>query len=480
MNYRLVIRVIGYILLIEAVLLLFPLAVSLIYAEANGWAYALTMLICAAVGFPMTLTKVKTHDFYAKDGFVIVALSWIVVSVMGCLPFIFGGEIPSFVDALFEMVSGFTTTGATILTDVERLSYSSNFWRCFSHWIGGMGILVFMLAILPMVGGSPVHLLRAESTGPSVEKMTPKLSSTAKHLYLIYISLTVLEFILLVFDMPVYDAIVAAISTAGTGGFSVTNSGAAAFSTYSQIVVTVFMFLFGVNFGLYFLIATGKLRQALKSEELWVYFGIAALSIVAITANLMHFGVFDSLAETVQQTSFQVGTIMSTTGFATTNFDLWPQFSRVLLVLLMFCGSCAGSTAGGMKVSRLIIAAKAVKNDMHSLVHPRSVKRVRLNGKTVSDEVVVHTVRFLLCYLLVYVVSVIVVSFDNFSFGTTMTSVAATLNNIGPGLEMVGPIGNYHSFSVLSKLVMTADMLIGRLEIFPMLILFAPNTWKRR
>ena len=482
MTYRLVGRVIGFILLIEAALMLLPVAVSLIYAESVGKYFLLSIGVNVALGLPLAFLKVKNQNMYAREGFVIVAISWIAVSLMGCLPFWLSGEIPHFVDAFFETVSGFTTTGASVLSNVEALSKCMLFWRSFTHWVGGMGILVFMLAIVPATGGSLVHILRAESTGPSVEKMTPKLSATAKHLYLIYIALTAVMFVLLKCDptMPAFDALVNSFGTAGTGGFAIRNTSIAGYSAYSQIVITVFMIVFGVNFNIYFLVVLGKLHQAYKNEELRAYLGIVLASIVLIVANLMHSGVFRSLSECIRHAAFQVASIISTTGFSTVDFNLWPEFSKVILFLLMFIGSCAGSTAGGIKVSRILITVKAIKNDIYFVIHPRSVKSIRLNGKALSPEIVSHTLRFTALYVVIYVVSFLLVSLDNFDFTTSATAVAATLNNIGPGLGLAGPAGNFGGFSVLSKLIMIADMLIGRLEVMPMMILFYAGTWKKK
>ena len=360
------------------------------------------------------------------------------------------------------------------------MTYCMKFWRCFTNWIGGMGILVFMLALMPLTGGSSVHILRAESTGPTVEKMTPKLSVTAKHLYLIYMGITGLEMIFLLFGMAPFDAIVTSLATAGTGGFSVWSDSMAHYSSYCQIVITVFMYLFGINFSLYYLILTGKPLQALKNEELRVFVCMVLFAIGAISVDLYLSGAFSqNIGDILRHSAFQVATVSSTTGFATADFNTWPAFSKTLMVGLMFIGSCAGSTAGGMKMSRIILAVKAVKHDIHALVHPRAVKSVRLNGKAVSEEIVNRTVRFLICYLMIFVVSTVIVSLDGNDLETGFTAVAATLNNIGPGLSKVGPTGNYAGMTILSKVVLILDMLIGRLEIFPMLLLFSPSVWRK-
>lgn len=480
MNHKLILKIIGLIVLIEAAFLLLPVAVALIYNEKQVFDFLVVIGINVLIGVPLAMLKIKRKTMFAKDGFFVVALVWIIFSALGALPFVISGYIPNYIDALFETVSGFTTTGSSIMTDVEILPRCLTFWRCFTNWIGGMGILVFMLALTSLTGGSSVHLLRAESTGPTVEKMTPKLSTTAKRLYLIYIGITLLEIIFLSFDMPLFEAITTSIANAGTGGFAIYNSSIGGYSAYSQIVVTVFMFVFAVNFGIYFLILTGKLKQVLKNEELWVYLGIIFVAISTITVNIFSSGLFSSFGEALRHAAFQVATVMSTTGFATTDFNLWPELSKMLLVLLMFIGACAGSTAGGMKISRIIIGVKATIQDLKLTIHPRNVKSIRLNGKPVSEDIVNRTVKFILCYIIIFVVSVLIVSFDNFDFTTSFTAVAATLNNIGPGLGKVGPTGNFSEFSALSKIVMTLDMLIGRLEIYPIMILLMPRNWKAK
>lgn len=492
MNFRLVFRVLGLILLIEAALMLLPCAVALIYGEATGLNFLWAILIAAAVGFPLSRIPVRERNMFARDGFVIVGLAWVMFSLIGCLPFVFSGAIPNFLNAFFETVSGFTTTGASILAGdaLDGMAYCMKFWRCFTNWIGGMGILVFMLALMPLTGGSSVHILRAESTGPTVEKMTPKLSSTAKHLYLIYVGITLAEMLFLLGDsffnkvdgMPAFDAVVTAIATAGTGGFSAFSWSMMHYSTYAQIVITVFMYLFGINFGLYYLILTGKIRQAFKNEELRVFVCMILIAIGVISVDLYFNGPLDlrqNVGDILRHSAFQVATVSSTTGFASYDFNTWPALTKTLMVGLMFVGSCAGSTAGGMKMSRIILAFKAAKQDIHALIHPRAVKSVRLNGKVVSDEVVNRTVRFLICYLMIFVVSAVIVSLDGNDLETGFTSVAATLNNIGPGLSKVGPTGNYAAFSGLSKVVLILDMLIGRLEVFPMLLLFSPSVWRK-
>ena len=424
------------------------------------------------------LKRPKQAVFYAKDGFVSVGLSWVVLSVMGALPFVISGSIPHPVDALFETVSGFTTTGSSILSDVEALPKCMLFWRSFTHWVGGMGVLVFMLTILPMSGGYHMNLMRAESPGPSVERFVPTVKSTAKILYGIYICLSLLELLLLlVGKMPMFDALTLTFGTAGTGGFGIKNDSIGSYTTYQQTVITIFMILFGVNFNVYFLFLLKKIRQGLKNEELRAYLGIILGAILLITVNIA--GKFGNPFLAFHHAAFQVGSIITTTGYSTVDFDTWPTFSKTVLVLLMLIGASAGSTGGGIKVSRIVILAKSVKKELKQYLHPHSISKIKMDGKPVEHEVVRSINVFLIAYLLIYAVSMLIVSLDNFDFTTTFTSVAATINNIGPGLDLVGPAANFGILSVPSKLVLVFDMLAGRLEIFPLLLLFVPDTWRK-
>lgn len=424
------------------------------------------------------LKRPKQAVFYAKDGFVSVGLSWVVLSVMGALPFVISGSIPHPVDALFETVSGFTTTGSSILSDVEALPKCMLFWRSFTHWVGGMGVLVFMLTILPMSGGYHMNLMRAESPGPSVERFVPTVKSTAKILYGIYICLSLLELLLLlVGKMPMFDALTLTFGTAGTGGFGIKNDSIGSYTTYQQTVITIFMILFGVNFNVYFLFLLKKIRQGLKNEELRAYLGIILGAILLITVNIA--GKFGNPFLAFHHAAFQVGSIITTTGYSTVDFNTWPTFSKTVLVLLMFIGASAGSTGGGIKVSRIVILAKSVKKELKQYLHPHSISKIKMDGKPVEHEVVRSINVFLIAYLLIYAVSMLIVSLDNFDFTTTFTSVAATINNIGPGLDLVGPAANFGILSVPSKLVLIFDMLAGRLEIFPLLLLFVPDTWRK-
>ena len=478
MNYSIIIYIIGYILEIEAAFMALPLVTSIIYRETSGYAFLITIILCLALGIPMTYKKSSKKAFYTKEGFVTVALSWIVLSIMGAVPFVISGSIPHPVDALFETVSGFTTTGASILTDVEALPHCILIWRSFTHWIGGMGVLVFILSLLPLTGGYHMNLMKAESPGPSVSKLAPKVQSTAKILYTIYIAMTLIQIVfLLIGKMPLFDTLCAAFGTAGTGGFGIKADSMASYSTYLQVVITVFMILFGVNFNVYFFILTKKFAQAFKMEEVRYYFAIIAIAVLIITCNIYH--MFGSIPEAFQQAAFQVGSIITTTGYATTDFNLWPEISRTILVLLMFIGACAGSTGGGIKVSRILILCKTVRKELHIFLHPNAVKKIKMDGKAIPHEVVRSTNIFFIVFVLIFSGSVFLIAFDDFDLITNFTAVAATINNIGPGLELVGPNGNFSMFSCFSKLVLTFDMLAGRLEIFPLLLLFVRDTWKK-
>ena len=480
MNYSVVIYILGWIMEIEAAFLALPGIVSAIYGESGGFAFLWVALGSAVVGSVIILHRPKNMRFYLREGFVTVALSWILMSVIGCLPFVINGDIPHFADALFEMISGFTTTGATVVSDVEGLTKGSLFWRSFSHWIGGMGVLVFLLAIVPMAGGSHMNLMKAESPGPSVGKLVPKVRQTAKYLYIIYFALTVIEVIFLLFGgMNLFEALTTAFGTAGTGGFAIWNDGFVSVSPYNQWGVTIFMLLFGVNFGFYFLILTGKLRDALKFEEVRIYFIIVIASAVFIFINLRHFALY-APAEGIRHAFFQVASIITTTGFASADFNLWPETSRTILVILMFIGACAGSTGGGIKVSRFIIAFKSFIKEIISYLHPRSVKKIKIEGKPLEHETLRATNVYFMTYMVIFAVSVLLVSVENKDMVTNFAAVAATFNNIGPGLSLVGPMANFGHFTDFTKYILMFDMLAGRLEIFPMLLLFCPAVWKRR
>ena len=479
MNYRIVCNVLGKVLLAEALLMLLPLGAALVYGE-SVLPFVFTILPLAAVGGGLSLVKTRKNDLFAREGFVIVGLSWILMSAFGALPFVFAGDVPHYVDAFFETVSGFTTTGASILNDIEAMSRGCMFWRLFTHWIGGMGVLVFIAAILPVSGDHYMHIMRAEVPGPEVSKLVPRARKTARILYLIYLTMTLIETVLLVCGgMSFYDALLHAFATAGTGGFSTRAASIAAYdSVYIDLVISVFMLLFGVNFNLYYLILIGQAAGALKSEELLVYLGVIAASVLAIAANIA--SMVGGFAQGLRYSFFQVMTIVSTTGFATADFDAWPEFSRWLLVLLMFMGSCAGSTGGGIKVSRVIILVKSYFNELKQLILPTRVRRIWLEGKAVSDTTVRSVLVVFHVYIAIIGLSVLVLTFDGRDMITNFTASCACIFNVGPGLGLVGPTGNYAFFSDLSKLTLSMEMLVGRLEVFPVLFLFAPSVWRKR
>lgn len=478
MNYSIIFNIIGWVIKVEAVFMLLPGFVSIIYDEKNSSVFFGCAVLFFLLGSFFTLKKPKNNQFYAREGFVAVALSWIVLSIIGAIPFVISGEIPNVIDALFEIVSGFTTTGASILTDVEALSRSMLFWRSFSHWIGGMGVLVFILAILPMAGGQNIYLIKAESTGPEVGKFVPKLQKTAGYLYIIYIVLSIIQLVLLLIGkMPLFDALCDVFGTAGTGGFGIKADSMAGYSTYIQMVTAIFMLLFGVNFNFYFLILAKRLKVALGIEEVRWYFVIYFLAVVGIAANLWH--TTGVLGINIKESIFQVSSIMTSTGYATTDFDKWPQFSRFIICAVMFTGACTGSTGGGIKVARFIIYFKQIGKQLEFLIHPRSVKILRMNGKKIEHNTIRVVDTYLIVYVVIFAFSMLLLTLDDFDLTTTFTAVSATFNNIGPGLGMVGPTGNFSQFSVLSKIVMIFDMLAGRLEIFPLLVLLTPSTWRR-
>lgn len=478
MNYGVVVYIIGWLMNFEAAFMTMPCLVALLKGEKEGFAFLWVLLGSALIGSLIVHKKPKDMTFYVKEGFVTVALSWIIMSVIGCLPFLLNRDIPNFVDALFETISGFTTTGASILNNIEGLSMCSLFWRSFTHWIGGMGVLVFMLAILPMAGGSNMNLMKAESPGPSVGKLVPKVRQTALYLYGIYIALTILEIIFLLFGkMGLFESVTTAMSTAGTGGFAIRNDSLISASPYIQWVVTIFMILFGINFGVYFLLITKRFGYAIRHEEARTYLLIILTSVIIIFINVR--GLWESAADAIRHVTFQVASIITTTGFCTADFDLWPQTSQILLILLMFIGACAGSTGGGIKVSRIMILVKTVAKEITSYVHPRSVKKVKMEGKVVEHETLRTANVYFITFTILYALSVFLLSFDDKSLVTNFTAVAATINNVGPGLEAVGPVRNFAEFTDFSKVVLMFDMLAGRLELFPLLLLISPSVWKR-
>ena len=473
--------VIGRILLTEAALLMLPTAVAAVYGEAV-LPFLIPALLLAVISLALGLRSPKRSSLYARDGFAVVALAWVLMSVFGALPFVISGDIPHFVDAFFETVSGFTTTGASILTEIEPLGRGVLFWRSFTHWVGGMGVLVFVMAILPMSAGDGhgMHLMRAEVPGPSVGKLVSRMGDTAKILYGIYLAMTVMEIVLLLLGgMPLFDACIHAFGTAGTGGFSSRNISVGAYdSAYFDVVIGVFMLLFGVNFNLYYFLLIKRFRDVFRSEELRAYLLIVGAAVAAIAADIVH--IYGTVGRSLRYAFFQVASIITTTGFATADFNAWPEFSRAILVILMFVGACAGSTGGGIKVARVVILCKTSLGDMRKMLHPNAVTTVRFEGKPLTDRSIRSVHLFLTVYILIFTVSVLLLSLERFDLITVFTAVAACINNIGPGLEVVGPMGNYAQFSPAAKLLLSFDMLVGRLEIFPMLLLFAPSIWKRR
>lgn len=483
MNYKVIGRIISQILMIEAVFML-P-ALLLCFADENintAIAFIITIGIIVFVSLPLYFLCRKTsRGFHAKEGLICVGLSWISMSILGCLPFVISGEIPNFIDALFETVSGFTTTGASVLSDVEALSRGIIYWRSFTHWLGGMGVLVFLLAISSIdksKSSATLHLLRAESPGPNVGKLVPRMRQTASILYLIYISLTVTNIAFLLFGgMPWFDALCTAFGTAGTGGFGIKNDSMAGYSPYIQNVTTVFMLLFGINFSCYYWMLIKQFKSVLKNEELWLYLGAIAVSIMLICINIH--GSFETVGEMLRHVSFQVVSIITTTGYSTTDFNLWPSFSKIIILVLMLMGACAGSTGGGFKCSRVVLLFKTVKRHIRRMFHPQSVQRIRMDGETLNEEVVIGTGVYLITYVLILFVSLIIVSIDNFSVEAHISAVFSCFNNIGPGLAEVGPLSNFGDYGILSKIVLIIDMLAGRLELFPILILFSHKTWTK-
>lgn len=479
MNYSIVLYILGCVLKFESAFLVLPALVGLIYREHASVSYLAVAVLCLILGVLLTHKKPRSTNLYTREGFVAVALSWIIMSIFGAIPFVLTGDIPFYVDALFETISGFTTTGSSILTDVESISKASLFWRSFSHWIGGMGVFVFIMAILPMMGGSTMNLMKAESPGPSVSKLVPHVKDTAKILYGIYIAITICEAtILRALGMPLFDSLTTTFGTVGTGGFGIRNDSIAGYSPAFQITITVFMILSGINYTAYFYILTGKIKELFKIEEVRWYLAIIFGSVAVITWNVR--SLYPTFSETLRHAFFQVGSIITTTGYATTDFDLWPALSKTLLVTLMFIGACAGSTSGGIKVSRILILLKTIRKELSLIIHPRQVKKIRMDGHPVDHETLRSANVFLVVYFVLLLTSMLLISVDEFDFSTNFTSVVTVLNNIGPGLNLVGPTQNFSIFSPFSKFVLMFDMLAGRLELFPMMILLMPSTWKRK
>ena len=481
MNRRMILYMVGTVIKLEAALMLLPAVVCLFYKESNVLYFAYSIIIAHASGFAMTvIAKPGNKVINAREGFVIVALAWIALSAVGALPFYLSGEIPSYIDAFFETVSGFTTTGASILTNVEALSKGMLFWRSFTHWVGGMGVLVFMMAIVPSLSDRSIHILRAEVPGPVVGKLVPRITQTTRILYIIYIVMTVIEVVLLLLGgMSVFDSVVHAFGTAGTGGFGIKADSIASYSPYLQWVITVFMFLFGVNFNLYYLILIKKFRSVLKSTELWFYCAIVLISTLTISVNIR--SMYPSIGETIRHAAFQVSSIITTTGYATTDFDTWPLFSKSVILLLMFIGACAGSTGGGIKVSRIVLLVKSIRRELKRLLHPRSVGVVRFEGKKVDDSTVNSVSSYLAIYTCFFCVIFLVVSiFESYNLETVISSVASCFNNIGPAFAQAGPTLSYSGFTAVSKIVLSVAMLLGRLEIYPIILTLSPSMWAKK
>lgn len=478
MNYRMVFSMIGRLLLLEAMLLLLPAACSAVYGESSLWALLAAAGVAALLGGLLwLLCRPKDQTIYAKEGFVIASLSWVFLSAVGALPFVFSGEIPNYFDAFFETVSGFTTTGASIIPDLSVMSRGILFWRSFTHWVGGMGVLVLMMALTPTGSGRTIHVMRAEVPGPIVGKLVPRLRDTAKILYLIYLGMTVVQVgCLLLAKMPLFDSLLISFGTAGTGGFGLPTP-VSDYTAAQQWIITIFMFLFGVNFNLYYLLLIRAFRPAVTSRELWVYGGVVAVSSGLITVNIM--SVYDGFGESLRHAAFQVTSIVTTTGYATADFNLWPELSRGMIFLLLFVGGCAGSTAGGLKVSRVMLMFSTVGRELKRLVHPRSVSVVRLEGKRVEESTVQSTAAYFILYMMLLAAVFFILSFDCYGLETNLTAAVTCLNNVGPGLGAVGPYGNFSGYSDLSTAVLSLTMLLGRLEIYPLVLTLLPGTWTK-
>lgn len=478
MNYSIIKYILGWVIFIEGSVMILPFITSIFYNEVSGVAFLSVSFICILIGLLLIRKKPKNPLFFAREGFVTVALSWIVLSIIGALPFTISGEIPNYIDALFETISGFTTTGASIVSRVENLSKCMLFWRSFTHWIGGMGVLVFILAIMPLAGGQSMHLMRAESPGPSVSKLVPNLRKTAFMLYLIYFFITLLQIIILVMlGQPLFDAICNSFATAGTGGFGLYSDSIAHYNNAQQNVITIFMLLFGVNFSFYYLLLLKRFKDAFNFEEVRYYFAIFAGAVLLITINLtLRDG---NLIYNLQHAAFQSASIMTTTGFATVDFDTWPIFSKSILVLLMFVGACAGSTGGGIKISRILIYFKSSIRELSHLIHPNSVKTIKCDHKPISNNIIRSCYSFFIIYIIILTTSILLISIEGYDMATNFTAVATALNNVGPGLELVGPSCNFQFFNPFSKFILMFNMLAGRLEIFPILLMFVPSSWSK-
>ena len=478
MNYGVVIYILGALMKAEAVFLMFPFAVGLIYREDTAWSYLITAAICLALGIIMSLKKPNKGGLYLKEGYFVVALGWLMMSMLGAIPFVITGEIPKYIDAVFETVSGYTTTGATILADVEVLTHATLFWRSFLHLLGGMGVFVFLSGLLPMLGGNSLNLMKGESTGPSVDKLVPRIKDTVRILYSVYLMMGLTEvLILLICGLDLFTSLVLTFGTIGTGGFGILNSSIGSYSPAVQWTIGIFMLLSGTNYSLYFLLLRRKFKQAFGMEEIRLYLSITFVACALIVLNLGRF--YSTFGETVRQTFFQVSSLLTSTGYATTDFDLWPEFSKTILIVVMIIGACAGSTGGGIKMSRLLILFKAARKQNQIFIHPRAIKKIKMDNNVVDHDAVRATNAYISLFFAVLFISVLLVSLDEYDFMTNFTAVVATLNNMGPGFNKVGPTCNYSFFSVGSKIVLIFDMLAGRLELFPMILLITPRSWRK-
>ncbi|GAA0727506.1 TrkH family potassium uptake protein [Clostridium malenominatum] len=480
MNFGMVLKYLGILLISEAIIMTPSLFVSILYKGYDINAFVSTIAILFTVGFLAFAVKPKNKNIYARDGFAIAALGWILISFFGALPFVFSGAIPSIIDAFFEASSGFTTTGASILTEVEGLPYGLLFWRSFTHWAGGMGVLVLTLALLPTIGGGSVQIMKAESPGPTPGKIVPKVGHTAKILYMIYFSITIVQIILLMLTgMPLFDSLVNTFGTVGTGGFSVKNLSIGAYNNvHAEVITTIFMLACGVNFTLYYQMIKGNIKEAFKDEEFKLYIGVVLTSIILITINI-YGNIFSSLGQALRHSSFQVASVITTTGYATTDFNQWPGFSKIILILLMFIGASAGSTGGGIKNIRILLLFKSMKRELFKIIHPRAVYTVKFGGKVIEEETLTEILAFFFMYIFIFIIALLIISLEGRDLLTTFTAVAATLGNIGPGLGTVGPMGNFSQFTDLSKIVLSLCMIIGRLEIYPILLLLLPSFWRK-
>ena len=479
MNYSIILYILGCVLKFESAFLLLPAIVGFVYLETEAFAYLISAALCFAFGILLSYKKPVSANLFIKEGFVTVAASWVIMSIFGAIPFVLTGDIPNYVDALFETISGFTTTGSSILSNVEALSKTGLFWRSFTHWVGGMGVLVFIMAILPLMGGSTMNLMKAESTGPSISKLVPHVKDTAMILYGMYILLTLLEIaVLWSLGLPLYDTLVTTFGTVGTGGYGIYNNSLAGYSPEVQVVVTIFLVLSGINYTAYFYILSFKFKEAFRIEEVRWYLIIFFSAVALITVNIRN--LYESFGEALRHAAFQVASIITTAGFATTDFDVWPELSKCILVIIMIIGSCSGSTAGGMKISRVLMLIKTIKKELSLIVHPREVRKIRMDGHVVGHETLRNTNVFFVVYFVILLTSTLLISIDNFDFTTNFTATIATLNNIGPGLALVGPTQNFSIYSTFSKFILMFNMLAGRLELFPLVVMMLPSTWRRK